>query len=78
MKKITLILCSLFVLLNIFAQQDVYSRDDSGTGSWWHGNNPWYYSTWANNQNRPDNNSGTRNYVKIGHNNNTTMEVNGA
>jgi autotransporter-associated beta strand protein len=56
--------------------QDVFSRSDAGTGSWWHGNNPWYYATWNNNQNRPDVN--TRHYVKIGHNNNTSMTTNGA
>ena len=59
-------------------QQNVFSRSDAGTGLWWHSNNPWYYASWANNQNRPDNNSNTRNFVKIGHNNNTSMTTNGA
>ena len=59
-------------------QQNVFSRSDAGTGFWWHNNNPWYYASWTNNQNRPDNNSNTRNFVKIGHNNNTLMTTNGA
>ena len=59
-------------------QQNVFSRSDAGTGLWWHSNNPWYYASWTNNQNRPDNNSNTRNFVKIGHNNNTSMTTNGA
>lgn len=62
------------------AQQTVFSRDDSGTGLWWNdtpANYPWYYATWNNNQNRPDQTVNTANFVKIGHNNNTTMTVNG-
>ena len=62
--------------LNLSAQQNIYSRGDSGTGSWWHSNLPWYYQTWNNNQNRPDNDG--RGNVEIGHNNNDPMSVNGA
>ena len=62
------------------AQQVVYSRSDAGTGLWWNdtvANYPWYYETWANNQNRPDQPVNTANFLKIGHNNNVTMTVNG-
>lgn len=60
------------------AQQSVFSRSDSGTDLWWNDSAsalPWFYQTSGNNQNRPDN--GGRNFVFIGHNNNTTMNVNG-
>ena len=66
-----------------WGQQNVFSRDNSGTGLWWSdSNNPWYYQTWNSISNRPDqpfvDNQFTRNDVFIGHNNNTTMTVNGA
>lgn len=61
---------------NAHAQQDVFSRSDANTGLWWDDSaKPWFYQ-FDGNQNRPDN--FTRNNVFIGHNNNTTMNVNGA
>jgi autotransporter-associated beta strand protein len=64
----------------VHAQQNVFSRDNSGTGNWFdNGANPWFYQTDNANENRPDNpNGNTRNDVFIGHNNNTTMVTNGA
>jgi autotransporter-associated beta strand protein len=61
------------------AQQNIYNRDNSGTGQWWNdGANPWYYSGWNSAERRPDIwPVGTRNNLFIGHNNNTTMTVNG-
>ena len=80
-----LLLCCVFLLVLIvlvnssaWAQQNVFSRSEVSTGNWWDNANPWYYQGWNNSQNRPDNNSGTRNYLKIGHNNNLTMTTNGA
>lgn len=76
-----LFLCAFLfgILREGFGQpQDVFSRSEVNTGLWWDGANPWWYSTWGTQQNRPDNNNGTRNYVKIGHNNNLTMTTNGA
>ena len=80
-----LLLCCVFLLVLIvlvnssaWAQQNVFSRSEVSTGNWWDNANPWYYQVWNNSQNRPDNNSGTRNYLKIGHNNNLTMTTNGA
>lgn len=77
---------SLFLLGVVFfalpndarAQQDVYWRNDTGASNWWDSGNPWWYVTWANSQNRPDNNSGTRNFVFFDNNNQTTTTVNGA
>ncbi len=57
------------------AQQDAFSRGDSGTGDWGSANLPWFYS--GANQGDPDNGNTVRNFVKIGHNNNTTMTTNG-
>lgn len=62
---------------SLAAQQNVFSRSDSGTGDWGSGNNPWFYQTSNNNQGDPDNNGTVRNDVFIGHNNNTTMSLNG-
>lgn len=59
------------------AAQNVYSRDDVYSGNWWDSDNPWHYTD-GSNQQRPDNNGATRNDVFIGHNNDTTMVVNGA
>lgn len=60
------------------AQQNIFSRDNVNTGNWWDSASPWYYSTWGNAQQRPDQwPDGTRNNIFIGHNNNTTMTVNG-
>ncbi len=59
------------------AQQDVFHKSDSGTGDWGSANLPWYYGTSNNNQGDPDNGNNTRNFVKIGHNNDLTMTTNG-
>ena len=60
-----------------YAQQNVFSRDNSNTGDFGSGNLPWFYETSNNNQGDPDNNNTVSNNVKIGHNNNTTMTTNG-
>jgi autotransporter-associated beta strand protein len=60
-----------------YAQQNVFSRSDSGTAQWDnYSAYPWYYETWNNNEGRPDMNSPTRNYVFIGHNSFLTMDIN--
>lgn len=64
-----------FVIQSINAQVDVFSRSDSGTGDWGSANLPWFYS--GSSQGDPDNGNTIRNFVKIGHNNNTTMTTNG-
>lgn len=73
-------ICLVFLLSVTFskAQQVVFSRSTVGTGNWWDNANPWFYQTWNSDQNRPDNNVPTRNFVRIGHNNNLTMTTNGA
>lgn len=59
----------------VMAQQNVFSRSDSGTNLWENNTNlPWYYQTSNNNQNRPDN--GGRNDVFFGHNNNLAQDIN--
>jgi autotransporter-associated beta strand protein len=77
MKKLYWLLFGFILLLNsnVIAQQNVFSRSDVSTGNWWDVANPWFYSSWGN-QNRPDNDG--RANVFIGHNNNTTMTTNGA
>jgi autotransporter-associated beta strand protein len=71
-----------FCFVNGFSQQNVFSRSESGTDLWWNDNSanrPWYYETWNSNESRPDIwPIPTRNNVFIGHNNNTTMNVNSA
>jgi autotransporter-associated beta strand protein len=70
-----------FIFSNVlWAQQSVYSRSDSNTNLWWDGDRlPWRYTSWNSNERRPDIwPEGTRNDVFIGHNNNTSMTVNGA
>jgi fibronectin-binding autotransporter adhesin len=62
------------------AQQTVFSRGENTSGLWWDDNPanlPWFYVTANNSQNRPDNPINTANFLKIGHNNNLTMTVNG-
>ena len=59
------------------AQQDVFSRSEVATGNFGDGALPWYYQTSNNSQGDPDNGNTIRNFVKIGHNNNTTMTTNG-
>ncbi|HMP72175.1 MAG TPA: fibronectin type III domain-containing protein [Kiritimatiellia bacterium] len=63
-----------------FAQQNVYNRNNSGTGNWWSDSpHPWYYQTWNSTENRPDIwPVGTRNWVHYDHNNDLTDTVNGA
>lgn len=74
-----LLIFFLFVYWHGFAQQNIYSRENS-TDLWWNGSTqPWYYQTWNSIEVRPDYwPEGTRNYLFIGHNTNTTMRVNGA
>lgn len=71
-----LLLCTL-AFQTLIAQQDVYSRSDVTTGNFGDAQHPWYYATSNNSQGDPDNGNSTANYVKIGHNNNTTMTTNG-
>lgn len=59
------------------AQQPVFHRSTAGTGDWGSGNLPWYWQTANANQGDPDNNGNVRNDVFIGHNNNTSMSLNG-
>ncbi len=58
-------------------QQDVFSRSEVTTGDFGSGQLPWFYATSNNTQGDPDNNTTQRNFVKIGHNNNTSMTTNG-
>ncbi|MBO6881106.1 T9SS type A sorting domain-containing protein [Winogradskyella sp.] len=58
------------------AQQNVFSRSDVTTGNFGDGQLPWFYQTDNNNQGDPDNGNTVRNFVKIGHNSNTTMTTN--
>jgi len=63
-------------MFTLNAQQDVFSRDAVTTGNFGDGQLPWFYPV-GGNQGDPDNGGSTRNFVKIGHNNNTTMTTNG-
>jgi len=69
----TVLICTLFTLN---AQQDVFSRDAVTTGNFGDAQLPWFYPS-GGNQGDPDNGNSVRNFVKIGHNNNTTMTTNG-
>ncbi len=64
------------------AQVQVFSRSEVATGLWWDtAALPWFNSGGASSGNnaRPDNPTATTaNFIQIGHNNNTTMSVNGA
>lgn len=75
-----LILALVGMCSKALSQQNVFSRSSVTTGNWWDAQNPWYYQTWNNDQDRPDRGASTptRNFVRIGHNNNTTMTTNGA
>ncbi|WP_426431353.1 T9SS type A sorting domain-containing protein [Winogradskyella sp. HB-48] len=66
----------IFLALNSNAQQDVFSRSEVTTGNFGDGQLPWFYPS-GGNQGDPDNGNTVRNFVKIGHNNNTTMTTNG-
>ncbi len=74
-KNYFLLLFSLLLSVSLSAQQDAFSRSESGTGDWGSASLPWFYS--GSNQGDPDNGNTIRNFVKIGHNNNTTMTTNG-
>ncbi len=63
--------------ITIDAQQNVFSRSEVTTGNFGDGQLPWFYQTDGNSQGDPDSGNTTRNFVKIGHNNNTTMTTNG-
>ena len=69
-----------FVLLGtitVWGQQNVFSRSEVTTGNWGDAQNPWYYGTDAISKGDPDDGNSTANLVKIGHNNNTSMTLNG-
>ena len=72
-----IVLASILTLPSVIAQQDVFSRDDVTTGDFSNNQTPWFYITSNNNQADPDNGNTIRNFVKIDHNNNTTMTTNG-
>ena len=72
-----LVVVFLFNNVNVFGQQNVFSRSDANTGDWGSGNLPWYYQSSNNNQGDPDNGTTTRNDVFIGHNNSLVMSLNG-
>lgn len=76
MKRVIRVFFLLFFGMS-FAQQNVFHRDNANTGDWGSGNLPWFYQTSNNSQGDPDNGNNTRNDVFIGHNNNTTMSLNG-
>ncbi|NEN22790.1 hypothetical protein G3O08_04655 [Cryomorpha ignava] len=71
-------LLGVVVLLNsvlVYGQQDVFSRDAAANGNW--GDiAPWFYSG-IGDMGDPDNNNTISNFVKIGHNNNLAMTLNG-
>jgi autotransporter-associated beta strand protein len=77
------IIFGLFIVLmhssKLDAQQIVFSRGDVTTGNWGDVQLPWFYQTDILNPNQgdPDNNNTTPNVIRIGHNNNTTMTLNG-
>nr|WP_321226795.1 T9SS type A sorting domain-containing protein [uncultured Psychroserpens sp.] len=75
--SLLIFIISIVTLQSVNAQQDVFSRDNVTTGNFGDGQLPWYYATSNNSQGDPDNDDTTRNFVKIGHNNNTTMTTNG-
>lgn len=74
--KLIIVLIFFATSPSFYAQQDVFNRDSSGTGNFGDGANPWFYPS-GGDQGDPDNGNTTRNFVKIGHNNNTTMVTNG-
>jgi autotransporter-associated beta strand protein len=61
------------------AQQTVYWRSETGSGLWWNGTSPkpWWYSSWNNEQDRPDRDWRTANDIVFDNNNQTTHDVNG-
>ena len=61
------------------AQQTVYWRSETGSGLWWNGTSPkpWWYSSWSNEQDRPDRDWRTANDIVFNNNNQTTHDVNG-
>ena len=77
MKKITFLIIATLFGFSAFGQQDVFSRDNVTTGNFGDAQEPWYYATSNNTQGDPDNGNTIRNFIKIGHNNNTTMTTNG-
>ncbi|NCD23314.1 MAG: hypothetical protein EOL90_10300, partial [Spartobacteria bacterium] len=59
-----------------FAQQNVFWRSWGGKGGNWTQADGWYYQTWNNNQYGPDYTYKTANYVEIGNNDGTSMNLN--
>ena len=76
-KSFNWFLLGLLLSSSAIAQQNVFNRSDANTGDWGSGNNPWFFQTANNNQGNPDNNNTVRNDVFIGHNNFTSMSLNG-
>lgn len=77
MKQIYLLFIFLMTCITIGAQQNVFSRSTVTTGNFGDAQLPWYYESSNDDFGDPDNGGATRNFVKIGHNNNTTMTTNG-
>lgn len=77
MKKFLLCLILSNYCLFCISQQNVFNVDNSNTGDWGSGNNPWFYQNDNNRQGNPDNNGNTRNDVFVGHNNFVIMSLNG-
>ncbi|MGB3606107.1 T9SS type A sorting domain-containing protein [Psychroserpens sp.] len=72
-----LFLCLFTVMMCVSkfnAQQLAFSRGEVSTGNWGDGSLPWFY---GGNQGDPDNNNTVSNLIRIGHNNNLTMTLNG-
>lgn len=76
--KLSFVLSFFLCSVNFaFAQQNVFSRSEVTTGNFGDGQLPWFYQTDNNSQGDPDSGNTSRHFVKIGHNNNTTMTTNG-
>ncbi|SDG39584.1 T9SS type A sorting domain-containing protein [Psychroflexus sediminis] len=71
-----LLFFSLILSVFSYGQQQVFSRAEVNTGNWDDGLLPWFYE-FSNEQPNPDNDNTIANLIRIGHNNNTTMTLNG-
>ena len=76
----------LFTILMTFAfgwgevvlgQQEVFSREAVSTGNWEDNSNPWFWQDNNTDQDDPDTDNTVPNLVRIGHNNNLSMTLNG-
>lgn len=77
MKRILFLFLGLMAWEGAWGQQEVFSKSEVVTGNWGDGSLPWFYATSNFSQGDPDNGNTTANLVRIGHNNNTTMTLNG-